>query len=91
MSVAATIKQKLKAAFSPDHLKIIDESENHRGHGGWREHGETHFRIIIKARAFAGKSRIERHRMINDLLADEMNNPIHALTIQVTTPDETSD
>jgi BolA protein len=72
---------KLGAAFAPSLLEVVDESEKHRGHGGWREGGETHFHVRIVSTAFAGKSRIDIHRLINAALAEELANGIHALAI----------
>lgn len=76
------IEQKLTAAFSPERLEVLDESEKHHGHSGWREGGETHFRIRIKARAFSGKSRIDTHRAINEALRSELSERVHALAIE---------
>lgn len=69
------------AALSPTHLDVVDESENHRGHGGWREGGETHFRVTIRAAAFDGLTRVACHRKVNELLADEFARGLHALAI----------
>ncbi|MBO9427279.1 BolA family transcriptional regulator [Labrenzia sp. R4_1] len=86
MSMKQTITDKLTAAFSPSHLNVIDESENHRGHGGWREGGETHFRVQIAADAFQSMSRVGQHRAINEVLADELASSVHALAIEVKKP-----
>ena len=83
MSTKQTITDKLSAAFSPSFLNVIDESEKHRGHGGWREGGETHFRVQIAAAAFEGMNRVARHRAINDLLADEIAGGVHALALEI--------
>lgn len=83
-----TITDKLTAAFAPVSLNVIDESENHRGHGGWREGGETHFRVQITARKFDGMSRVNRHRAINDVLADELASTVHALALEIRAPNE---
>ena len=88
MSVKDNISQKLNEAFAPESLDVADESYLHEGHAGHRPGGETHFRIHIVSRAFEGKSRVERHRMINTLLAAELAGPIHALAIRATAPDE---
>jgi BolA protein len=93
MTVETTIAQKLKAAFAPSVLQIVNESSRHAGHAAMRAHkpeqpGETHFRIHIVAAAFAGKSRIDRHRMINSALADELAGPVHALAIAAHAPGE---
>lgn len=81
MTYKARIEAKL-ATLAPTTLEVIDESQNHHGHSGWKEGGETHFRVRITAQAFAGKSRLERHRIINALLADELNERVHALAIE---------
>lgn len=83
MSMADRIRSKLETAFAPDLLEVIDESESHRGHGGWREGGETHFRVRIRAAAFDGLSRVAQHRAINAALAEEMAGPVHALALDV--------
>ncbi|WP_439574203.1 BolA family protein [Phreatobacter sp.] len=88
MTVHGTITDKLTAAFAPVSLAVIDESENHRGHGGWREGGETHFRVKLVSEAFAGKSRIDRHRMINQALDAELKGRVHALAIEARAPGE---
>ena len=69
-------------ALHPTRLEILDESENHRGHGGWREGGETHFRIRIDAPGFSGLSRIERHRLVHRTLGDIVPR-IHALALEL--------
>lgn len=76
------IKKRLQDRFQPTELNVEDESHLHEGHGGWREGGETHFRVTICSSAFNGKSRIDQHRMVNAALGDLMNNPIHALAIK---------
>jgi BolA protein len=81
-TVQHTITNKLREAFTPESLDVIDESHLHEGHAGHRPGGETHFRIYIVSDAFEGKSRIERHRMINATLAAELAGPVHALAIK---------
>ena len=88
MSVKDTITSKLKQAFTPAEIEVVDDSERHRGHSGYRDGGETHFNVRIVANAFAGKSRIERHRMVNALLAEELSGPVHALALKIATPEE---
>ena len=90
MSVAETIRAKLTAALTPERLEIVDESDQHAGHVGAREGGESHFRLLIVAGAFAGKSRVERQRMIYGLLAEEMSGPVHALVLTTRSPEESS-
>ncbi|ABA03667.1 transcriptional regulator, BolA protein family [Nitrobacter winogradskyi Nb-255] len=88
MSVKDNISKKLSEAFAPESLDVADESYLHEGHAGHRPGGETHFRIHIVSQAFEGKSRVERHRMINTLLAAELDGPIHALAIRAMAPGE---
>jgi len=83
MTIKQTITEKLTAAFQPSVLNVIDESDKHKGHGGWREGGETHFRVQIAASAFEGMNRVARHRAINDLLADELAAGVHALALEI--------
>ena len=84
MSVKDSITQKLSEAFTPESLEVADESHLHEGHAGHRPGGQTHFRIHIVSRAFEGKSRIDRQRMINTLLAAELAGSVHALAMKVT-------
>ena len=91
MSTAETIKRKLEVALSPTRLEIIDESARHQGHAGARPEGETHFRVEIVAAAFEGRSRLDRHRMVTDLLADELAGQIHALSLRTRAPSESGD
>ena len=86
--VAATIERKLWSAFSPARLEIVDESDRHAGHVGARPEGESHFRVELVSRAFEGKSRLERQRMVYGVLADEMASDVHALTLRTRTPAE---
>lgn len=83
MSVRETIEQKLSQQFAPTYLEVIDESDRHRGHAGWREGGGTHFRVRIAAREFAGKPRLAQHRAVMDTLAEELKTQVHALAIEV--------
>ncbi len=86
--VKHTITNKLREAFTPESLDVIDESHLHEGHSGHRPGGETHFRVYIVSDAFKGKSRIERHRMINIALAAELAGSVHALAIKAQAPGE---
>lgn len=83
MSVADTIRAKLTDRFSPLQLEVIDESESHHGHSGWREGGETHFRVRIATRNFDGLSRVAQHRAVMDALDAELKDRVHALAIEV--------
>jgi BolA protein len=88
MRVQERIAQKLTDAFAPARLEVLDESHRHEGHAGWRPGGQTHFRIHIVAEVFRGKSRIERHRLINDALSGELASGVHALAIHASAPGE---
>jgi BolA protein len=88
VSVKARIEEKLTEAFRPESLTIVDESHLHAGHSGARPSGETHFRVSVVSKSFAGKSRVERHRMVNSVLADELAGPIHALAVHPSAPSE---
>ena len=83
MAAADTIAQKLKDALSPQHIEVEDVSHHHAGHAGWREGGGTHFTVTIKAASFAGKSRVQQHRLVNSILADELAGDIHALELHL--------
>ena len=84
--VGQTITEKLSKALEPLSLEVIDESHLHAGHAGARPEGETHFRVKIQSPAFAGKSLVQRHRMVNEVLADELKGPVHALAISASVP-----
>jgi BolA protein len=88
MTIAETIRTKLEAAFAPQKLEVIDESDRHRGHAGHREGGETHFRVAIVSAAFDGLTRIDRHRRVHDLLDAELKDRVHALALTLLTPEE---
>ena len=88
MRTANLITKKLTEAFAPQSLKVVDESDQHEGHAGHRPGGQTHYRIYIVSEAFKGKTRLERHRMINHLLSAELTGGIHALAIHATAPGE---
>jgi BolA protein len=85
--VGQTIAAKLTQRFVPSFLEVIDESQQHHGHAGARPDGESHFRVKIAAEAFRGKSRLERHRMVNETLAAELRERVHALAIEAGAPD----
>ena len=84
--VGQRLTQKLTDAFSPVELEVIDESHKHAGHVGARPEGETHFRVEIVAEAFDGKSLVQRHRMVNQTLAEELADRVHALSISAKGP-----
>jgi len=87
LSVAEQIRARLDA-LQPEWIELLDESEQHRGHAGYRDGGGTHWRVTIVARAFAGKSTLARHRMVYQALGELMHHPIHALAITARAPDE---
>jgi BolA protein len=88
MPMQDVITQKLTETFAPESLRVEDESDRHKGHAGHRPGGETHFRVYIVAEAFRGKSRIDRHRMINATLSGELAGSVHALAIHASAPGE---
>jgi BolA protein len=88
MTTKDIIAGKLTEAFAPEQLEVIDESHRHAGHAGARPGGETHYSVYIVSPAFQGKSRIERHRMVNATLASELAGGVHALAIRAAAPGE---
>ena len=88
MSVKDRISALLREALDPIALEVIDESHRHAGHAGSRAGGETHFRVEVVSKAFAGKTRLDRHRLINGLLAEEFEQSVHALAIVAKAPGE---
>jgi BolA protein len=88
VSVKLQIEEKLSRAFQPESLRVVDESHLHAGHAGSRPGGETHFRVSVMSKSFAGKSRVERHRMVNTVLAEELAGPVHALAVHPAAPGE---
>ena len=83
MRVAEEIETKLRAAFQPSTLTVVDESEAHRGHAGYQEGGQSHFRVTIAAEPFASMSRIARHRAVHDALGKDLIGRIHALALEI--------
>lgn len=83
MSVADQIGAKLQAAFDPQDLEVIDESEKHIGHAGYREGGESHFHVRMKAAALDGMSRVARHRAVHQAIGAELIGRIHALSMDL--------
>lgn len=82
MSLTEEIRERLQAAFDPRELEVVDDSERHRGHAGYREGGESHFNVRIRAVAFEGKSRVARHRAVHAALGDIVPR-IHALALDI--------
>ncbi len=83
MTVTEEIRAKLTEAFSPRHLEVLDESEMHRGHAGFQEGGESHFRVVIAAERFAGMNRLARHRAVHSALGPAIIGRIHALALTI--------
>jgi BolA protein len=88
MTTRDRISETLTKAFAPERLDVIDESHRHAGHSGARPGGETHYSVYIVSQAFQGKSRLERHRMINATLMSELQGGVHALAIRAAAPGE---
>ncbi|MGE5562297.1 MAG: BolA family protein [Bacillota bacterium] len=86
--VATEMLRRLHSALSPTRIELIDDSEQHRGHGGYNPEGESHFTLRIESAAFAGKNRVERQRMIYAALGDLMRERVHALSIRASAPGE---
>jgi BolA protein len=88
LAVADTIERKLTEALAPQRLKIVDDSEKHKGHAGYREGGQTHFRVEVVSAAFDGESRVARQRRVYQILANELAAGVHALQLKTLTPEE---
>jgi BolA family transcriptional regulator, general stress-responsive regulator len=86
--VATEMLTRLKAALAPSKIDLVDDSESHRGHGGHNPDGESHFTLRIESPAFAGKSRVERQRMVHAALGNLLDERVHALSIKATAPGE---
>ncbi len=82
------IEAALLAELTPSRLNVIDDSERHRGHGGWREGGETHFAVEVVSTAFEGKTRLARQRLVMDALKAEFDTGLHALSVSARAPGE---
>jgi BolA protein len=88
MSVESQIRERLMVALEPQRLDVVNESELHAGHRGSPGTGESHFRLLVVSPKFAGKSRVERHRMVNAALGDLMQGRVHAMAMQTYAPGE---
>ena len=88
MTAEARLREKLMVALHPTRLDVMNESDQHAGHASSPGTGESHFRVLIVSPAFVGKSRVERHRMVNAALADELAGRVHALALQTLAPGE---
>ena len=83
MAVADEIRTRLQTAFAPRQLEVVDDSERHRGHSGWREGGETHFNVTIASDSFAPMSRVARHRAVHEALGPDLVGRVHALSLTI--------
>ena len=83
MTITEEIRTRLETAFAPTRLDVVDDSESHRGHAGFREGGESHFLITIHAPAFAQMTRLQRHRAVHEALGADLVGRIHALGLTV--------
>ncbi|MFP4274911.1 MAG: BolA family protein [Paracoccaceae bacterium] len=83
MNRTEEIRSALERAFSPTALEVVDESERHRGHAGYQEGGESHFRVTIRAPAFEGQPRLARHRLVHEALGRDLLGRIHALALDI--------
>jgi len=88
MTIAERINKKLTEGLAPSFLEVVDESEKHKGHGGYREGGETHFHVTVVSPEFEAKSRVDGQRMVYALLAEEMAERVHALALTTKAPGE---
>ena len=88
MSIESSIREKLTEALQPSRLEIINESHLHAGHQSSPDTGESHFRVLIVSPQFNGKSRLERHRLVNGALVAELRGKVHALAIKAYAPGE---
>lgn len=86
--VATEMLRRLNSSLEPTRVELVDDSEQHRGHGGYNPAGESHFTLHIESPAFVGKSRVERQRMIYAALGELMRERVHALSIRATAPGE---
>jgi BolA protein len=86
--VATEMLRRLNSALSPTRVELIDDSEQHRGHGGYNPAGESHFTLRIESPAFEGKNRVERQRLVYSALGDLMRERVHALSIRASAPGE---
>lgn len=88
MSLETRMREKLMVALRPSRLDLVNESHLHAGHQSSPGTNESHFRVLIVSDAFAGKSRLERHRVVNELLGEELTDGVHALAIKACAPGE---
>jgi BolA protein len=88
MSLQTRMREKLMIALNPTRLDLVNESHLHAGHGSSPGTGESHFRLLVVSDNFTGKSRVARHRIVNDVVQDELRDGVHALAIKALAPGE---
>ncbi len=88
MTVTGRLREKLMIGLKPTRLDVINESELHAGHRNSPGTGESHFKILVVSEAFQGRSRVERHRLVNELLKEELAGGVHALALSTLAPGE---
>lgn len=86
--IATEMRRRLDTALDPIVLALTDDTEQHRGHGGYNPAGESHFSLVIESAAFIGKSRVERQRLVHTALGDLLDARVHALSIKARAPGE---
>ena len=86
--VAQEMLRRINSSLSPSHVELVDDSEQHRGHGGYNPAGESHFTLRIESSQFAGRSRVERQRLVHAALGDLLDERVHALSIKASAPGE---
>lgn len=86
--MADEIRRKLDAAFAPERLEVVDQSDRHKGHAGAHANGESHFDVLVVSEAFMGLNRVQRQRRVNEALAEELKGQVHALSIRALAPGE---
>ena len=86
--MADEIRRKLDAAFAPERLEVVDQSDRHKGHAGAHADGESHFDVLLVSEAFTGLNRVQRQRRVNETLAEELRGQVHALSIRALAPGE---
>ena len=88
MDVANRIRDKLTEALAPTRMELVDDSASHAGHAGHDGRGESHFNLLVVSEAFEGLSRVERQRRVYGILAEELADRVHALSLRTLTPGE---
>lgn len=90
MKTEDIIRQAVELGLSPIRYELVNDSGRHKGHAGDDGSGQTHFNLMIVSEEFEGKSRVERQRMVNNLLSEAFSSGLHAISLKLLTPDEVS-